>query len=460
MKRTFLTVSVLFCCLPLLPQSLAPTLLSTSGGQAQSPSFILSWSVGEPAVETFTNSQFILTEGFQQPFGPYRMSGEMAYLNAASTPMSNSVAYLKTLTGNIADSALTTNNGDFYFFHATAGQYITGGKTNKEWGGANATDALLILKHFVHLSLLYGMYKDAGDVNLTGNLNSLDALLVARRFVGTIASFPMSDWLFSKDTVAIAATPQNITLNALCAGDVNGTHLPAAKTEPSISMVRKGSVYHQEGKSLKIPLKTEADLTVAAISLVMDLPGDLSAVTNVTLNSGEGNLVWNLDDSHLRIAWYSMKPCSFPAGSTLLTLLVNSPALTEKAPVLPLPLIGSESEFASFEGIALPEARLSFPSIIGESGTGDLLIECCSPNPTKGTTTLYYHMNISGTVTIGIYDLPGKLLEEYTVDQPMPGTYQQRLFLDKYNPGTYLVKHSVTTQFGSRSSISKILLVK
>ncbi|WP_340075629.1 T9SS type A sorting domain-containing protein [Leptobacterium sp. I13] len=53
-------------------QSLQPQVFSTSGEQYKNPSLLISWTIGEPFIETLkdTNNNYILTQGFQQPGNP------------------------------------------------------------------------------------------------------------------------------------------------------------------------------------------------------------------------------------------------------------------------------------------------------------------------------------------------------------------------------------------------------
>lgn len=48
-------------------QSLSPTVISSSGGFYSNGSGMLSATVGEPVVETYSTASVILTQGFQQP---------------------------------------------------------------------------------------------------------------------------------------------------------------------------------------------------------------------------------------------------------------------------------------------------------------------------------------------------------------------------------------------------------
>ena len=50
-------------------QSLSPTVVASSGDYFTGTNASLSWTLGEIATETFTGGGYILTQGFQQPFG-------------------------------------------------------------------------------------------------------------------------------------------------------------------------------------------------------------------------------------------------------------------------------------------------------------------------------------------------------------------------------------------------------
>ena len=61
----FICISAVFA---VQAQSLSPTVIAT-GGYATGTIASLSWTLGEIATETFSNGGYIVTQGFQQPFG-------------------------------------------------------------------------------------------------------------------------------------------------------------------------------------------------------------------------------------------------------------------------------------------------------------------------------------------------------------------------------------------------------
>jgi len=49
-------------------QSLSPTVIASAGGYAAGGNYTISWTLGEVAISTLTEGDFILTQGFQQPW--------------------------------------------------------------------------------------------------------------------------------------------------------------------------------------------------------------------------------------------------------------------------------------------------------------------------------------------------------------------------------------------------------
>jgi len=52
-------------------QAKAQQVVATAGGYYEGENLSLSWTVGEPVIETFNSGELILTQGFQQPYNFY-----------------------------------------------------------------------------------------------------------------------------------------------------------------------------------------------------------------------------------------------------------------------------------------------------------------------------------------------------------------------------------------------------
>ena len=74
MKKTITLVIVFFCLFNCNSQSIAPSVINTSGGTFQSGYYQLEWSIGELALVeqmTSSNNSLVITNGFIQPFIQY-----------------------------------------------------------------------------------------------------------------------------------------------------------------------------------------------------------------------------------------------------------------------------------------------------------------------------------------------------------------------------------------------------
>ncbi|MFH2142661.1 MAG: T9SS type A sorting domain-containing protein [Bacteroidota bacterium] len=64
--KNLLSIFFVFISLSFYAQSLTPEVISTSGGYNENSNASLSWTIGEPVIETFQDTAAILTQGFHQ----------------------------------------------------------------------------------------------------------------------------------------------------------------------------------------------------------------------------------------------------------------------------------------------------------------------------------------------------------------------------------------------------------
>jgi hypothetical protein len=81
---------------------------------------------------------------------------------------------------------------------------------------------MLILKHFVGMNSLVGIYLKGADLNADLSINSVDALLVTKRFTGFISSFPAGDWVFEEPIFGVGSTPLTIHVKGINTGTSMG----------------------------------------------------------------------------------------------------------------------------------------------------------------------------------------------------------------------------------------------
>ena len=157
----------------------------------------------------------------------FTISGVMSYENPLASPMMNTTVYLKQ-GGNTIAQATTSSDGSYVFNSVPSGSYTLDGACSKAWGGVNAADALMVLKHFVGITQLSGVKLAAADVDANGYINSMDALAIAKRFVNILPNFVSGDWYFQKPAVVVSGANLTQPLKAICFGDVDGSYTPPA----------------------------------------------------------------------------------------------------------------------------------------------------------------------------------------------------------------------------------------
>lgn len=156
----------------------------------------------------------------------HSISGYLTYDTNTSLPLPGVTLYLKDSAGDVLANTITDTSGKYEFLNLLAGTYIIEVSCQLPEGGFNAVDALLIMKHFVHMDNLSGLRKTAADVNNINGINSVDAMLVQQRFVGLITAFPAPPWVFSDNSVTLSNTNIIYNIQGLCTGDVNASFTP------------------------------------------------------------------------------------------------------------------------------------------------------------------------------------------------------------------------------------------
>ncbi|MCX6270673.1 MAG: PKD domain-containing protein [Bacteroidetes bacterium] len=155
------------------------------------------------------------------------LSGVISYDNNANSGMSNTTVELVAGNNGVVATTQTDQDGIYLFELIPDGSYTLHVTTTLLPGSINSTDALLALKHFVHLSLLTGLKLKAGDVDNNNMINSIDALMISRRFTGQLQSFPAGDWYFENPQVTLSGNAGFIqNVKCIGIGDCNGSYIP------------------------------------------------------------------------------------------------------------------------------------------------------------------------------------------------------------------------------------------
>ncbi len=382
-----------------------------------------------------------------------RITGTIKYDNVAQTTMGNVKVYLKNSSNVTIDSTLSlVGLGDYWFYCRNNGTYNMSATTTRLFvtGTVNSLDALAIAKHSVGMINLSAFRQKAADVNNSNSINAGDALMVMRRFVGQITEFYISDWLFDiTNPFSVNNADYVMPIKALLAGDVDGSHTPStAKTEPSVFINTRGMIRSAQYETVEIPVSFQGNTTISAISLALHYPPEALEVIGV--KSKMNDLIYNILDDEVRVAWYSLEPRRFNQGEAIITLTVRV-----KPQLLPIESILLEADaisvIADQDGNAMEQVMLTMPQIKVGFGPDDqplqslgaYSLEANHPNPFNELTEIDYTLPETGEVTLTILNLLGEKMEVVVHQKQAKGQYHLTFDGRSYTPGMYLYKLEV-----------------
>ena len=374
------------------------------------------------------------TDGLFLYVGPQteaRVSGVVAYDNSAGTLLDNTLVRLLGPTAR--DSMLTTPAGSYLFDSLGAGSYYMNAAPAKAWGGVNATDALLVLKHFVDSVHLGDLRVRAADVNGNGYINAVDALWCARRFTGLDTTFPIGDWISEEAafyTPGIGDYP--IDIKVICSGDVDGSHQPGKKAAGNTRLIIEGEI-KLNGDIHQIPVKAGNSMQIGAVSLHIAAPRGIQ-ILNADMPEGRsGELIFNTSGSDIRIAWFSLEPMHIKGGDVLMNLQIKANGILSGNWGA-----GMESSIAGPDGKDLDQAILLLPSLAGEEVP--FAIEALYPNPWKEETLLRFSLAEAAQTEITLMNAGGQISAVLYSGSHPAGVHEVSIPRGKLAAGFYICR--------------------
>jgi hypothetical protein len=358
----------------------------------------------------------------------FRIEGGLYYDGNLLKPMDSSRVVLSG-QGSGATDTLDVNSGLFSFRCLDNDLYQLQPGTQTAWGGVNATDALAAAQFSVSQLALSPLRQLAADVNGSGFVNAGDALLILRRFVNIISSFPVADWILPSSQHQVnGADLSGAVLGAICAGDVNGSYNPfGTKSVPGLMLHTRGEL-PQSKDLVVIEVYLEAENSPAAVSLAMKWPG-LGPVTIEGLPEGS---LYEWREGVLRIGAYTTDNEGFDISRPFFRLIWD-PVQT-----FALPALLEGCEISDVGGQEQKGAGLTFALPV-EGGTWSLNV---LPNPVSGGGEI--NIQASGAqlpLSWWLHTMDGR-----PVDRGISGEPKFRISTRSLVPGVYLLK--VTTREG------------
>ena len=338
--------------------------------------------------------------------GNLSLAGTVKYENSIGTELNNIEVFLHDSLLNIVDSTRTNYFGYYSFFNIPAGAYQLNATSDKPWGGGNSTDALLVMYHFIGLDTLSGISLDAADTDGSGYVNSADALMIQKRFVSMIDSFPVGDWIFEKHSVSlVTGTAATDNFAGLCFGDPNGSYIPPSTKESMLKLKKSGIVKIKENENVCLAVSSDTHFQMGALSLILNYDDNCFEVIDVVSNLSQHNFLFNILADEVRISWYNYPSEKINKDDTLLSLCLkkNNPFAHHSF------TLNGQVEICDEDGDILNDILFYYPEILSKiTGTGDFLQ--LYPNPFTEQITINFELLDDDYVSIRIFDVNGRFV--------------------------------------------------
>lgn len=350
-----------------------------------------------------------------QPGSSVSIAGYLSYDNIFQTKINYATIQLKAVNGTVVATTQTINHpvtgspGYFVFSGLSDSTYRITGSYIGEWGGNNATDALIAELNIIGYAPLSGLRLLAANVNgsMYPAISGLDALYIKLRTVGAIYSYPANDWLISDTVVAYTGTPLSVGLTAICRGDINGSFvLGGYKESAGIEVTSEVSRQVYENQPFEFEISTAEALETAAMTLFLTFDTTLFEILEV-VGEQEG-MEYRVSDGSMAMAWTDTKTRYLKAGEALVKFLVrakqNLPQSTSIFNIV------NGSEFAGPGAGRLEGVTLGMAKVFTAQENEDFFLSNF-PNPFRSETLISCVLPEEGFVHVVIHDLLGNEVE-------------------------------------------------
>ncbi|MBP7497474.1 MAG: T9SS type A sorting domain-containing protein [Bacteroidales bacterium] len=449
-KLFFIFLSILFSNLG-FSQSLSPEVISSAGDFFSGANITLSWTLGEPVIETFSSQdgQIVLTQGFQQPEattepGGFKIEGFLYYAyKGGNKAMPNIKIYLLNSENKKADSAITAANGAYTFNNVVNGIYkLTPYITLATKNAWDPVDALWVLRNYIQILKLQPFRLKASDVApKVGTYDPVDALFIQRRYISIIKKFAQGDWL--TETPSVTVNNGNISQNilALAYGDVaaDWKAFGSKKINQNVFFINNDVILTSNNSIIEIPVKVNRNLDLGALGLYIKYPSDMLTIKDIT--SELPGLIYNVTPEDIRISWANSSDISktFNNNEILLKIKVLVNNINSDITLQP----GIESVLANNEGEVYNNEFINIPKISTESNLSGNYLGQNIPNPFRINTEIDFLNAEDANVNITVYNLLGKKIAEIVNGQLTAGYHKISFDGSNLAEGVYLYKMTV-----------------
>ncbi len=373
------------------------------------------------------------------------VTGLVRYANTAQTAINNGTVMLKNTQGATVATATSGSNGSFSMNNVVPGSYTLEAATTKPWGGVTASDALLAVRHATGAVLQTGLRQIACDVNGNSSVNSGDALLINRRFAGSIATFSVGSWYFEQPAVTVTSGALTQNISAICYGDVNASYSPVARGDAGLLLIADPTTAHHGA----LPLALDRDLVLGSLSLELNVPVGVRVTGILSLVGGD--LSWNEANGQVRLGWFSAEEVAVQAGQVAFVVeteitRINDVAGHEWS-------LGSVAEATDAWAVNHPQVGLRIPSLAAPKA-----LALVAPQPVNQGENIRLVLNLdrAANLQVEVRDLLGRSVRP--LRQVSAGAGAGELSLEGLSSGRYSIL--VTWTDGSGQRLNLPLLVR
>ncbi len=347
------------------------------------------------------------------------LEGFVTYDNIVSQGMNGVNISLYNSLGNLVGSPVTTaTNGThgYYQFSAVPQDYYTMMvQTSAPWAGTpyvSGLDALLVELHTAGVYPLSGINLMAANVNGGPTVNATDALLIKKRVIGEISSFPAGDWVFDNGIVNGFGSPVSVyNFQGLCTGDVNGSYNPVVgvKSTSSIALIDAGVQREAINSRFSYKVKSGFAGNLGAMTLFLNFNESLFRLHSIT--SPFSGMDYSVRNGQITVVWTDLAGYNLSEEIVLLNLELELKGALNN-PVYPIHF-NDGCEFADVMANVFPSPKIKMAKVT--SGSSELIFTV-TPNPVTTEASFNFTLPTEGNVSIELANIFGsKVLK--TVDE-------------------------------------------
>jgi hypothetical protein len=434
----------------------------------------------------------------------YKISGYANYENNPHTPLSGLKITLKKNGTPLGTPVVTTSTGYYEFSGLTNGNYslevvsASPGGQWQTWGGVNMTDALIVNNHILGTTLLPvnpPVVMTSASVKLIHpDILNNDYMAIRQAAKSGWGFFDIPKWVFSGttatpgiDAFTLACADISLDIRGLCAGDVNGTYVPAngVKTTHALSLqvVNEGVVPitneitfpvrivgTSHGMSVHGLSVHGTTIPLGAITLYLNYDPSQIEITGVEMPDNGGEEPWfETKDGVLYIGWMSTNPIVVKDEGVMMVVharLTQEFQVTDANCLLPIAYcqvsnakcqvsnakcqIGFAlndnllSELADEDGNVLSDVKMTIPT--GENGktanwqNGKMEVVSVYPIPAKESLNIELLTESDGPVTLELVSVQGISAMKNPELPLKAGWNREKINVSGLDPGVYMLK--------------------